>query len=271
LTTLQAIILGIVQGATEFIPVSSSGHLVLVPWLLNWPSPGLTFDIAVHLGTVVAVWAYFWRDWWAIFSSASRWIIQREEADDQTRLLGLLLLGSIPAGVIGLLFRDFFEQAFNTPGIAALLLLVTAGLLLTGERLGKLSRRINDLTWRDGLFVGVGQALALFPGISRSGSTIAAGRVRNLSRDDAARFSFLLSTPLITALGLQTIYTLIRDGVARDQLMVLAIGFFTAGVTGYLVIYWLLRFLRTRSTSAFAIYLILFSVLCLIVLCLRAF
>ncbi|NDJ52776.1 MAG: undecaprenyl-diphosphate phosphatase, partial [Chloroflexi bacterium] len=188
MTIWQAILLGLLQGATEFIPVSSSGHLLLVPWLLGWDPPGLTFSLAVHVGTALAVLAYFYQDWIAMASSTIMWIRERKPISGQAKLLALLIVGTIPAGVIGLMFEDFFERIFQSPLVGAIMLSVTALLLYAGERLGELTRKLNDLDWADAIFIGFAQALAIFPGISRSGATIAAGRSRNIERDAAAKF-----------------------------------------------------------------------------------
>lgn len=269
MTIFQAVVLGLVQGATEFIPVSSSGHLLLVPWLFGWEPPGLAFTIVVHLGTVFGVVLFFWKDWVAMIRAGIRWL-RTGEVNAETKLLGLILLGIIPAAVIGGLFRTFFESVFKQPIVAVLMLLVTALLLFLGERLGKLRRAVDDMTWRDSLFIGFAQALAILPGISRSGSTIAAARLRDLKRDDAARYSFLLSTPLIIGIGPIEITALIQDGSKIPDVGVLIVGFLVAFVSAYLIIRWLLKFLRMRSTNVFAWYCAAASLLGLVVFVMRA-
>lgn len=270
MTIFQAIILGILQGTTEFVPVSSSGHLVLVPWLLGWGSPGLTFGVAVHFGTMFGVLLYFWREWWAMFRAVLRWPKTRGEDDPDRRLFLLLALGTIPAAVIGGIFEGFFTEVFEHPLVAALMLLVTAGLLILGERIGKSTRSLTDMRWRDSLFIGFAQALAIFPGISRSGATIAAGRLRDVRRDDAARFSFLLASPIIFGAGLIRLTEMLQTGMEGSTWFILLAGFLSALISGYLVIHWLLNYLRTRSTTIFAVYCVAASIFSLVVLAIRS-
>jgi undecaprenyl-diphosphatase len=268
MTILEAIVLGVLQGTTEFIPVSSSGHLVLIPWLFGWGSPGLTYTIAVHFGTMFAVLVYFHRDWLDMLKGSLRWTRERK-LNPQFKLLLLLIMGTIPAAVLGYLFEDFFIRIFENPLVAALMLLVTAGLLLVGEALGQLRRTLGDLTWLDSLTIGLAQAFAIFPGISRSGSTIAAGRLRDIKREDAARFSFLLATPIIMGASLFQVIDLLVMGTDSTHWLLLLAGFLSAFISGYLVIHWLLSFLRTRPTTIFAIYCIAASLASLTVLAVR--
>lgn len=268
MTILQAIFLGLVQGATEFIPVSSSGHLLLIPWLLGWASPGLTFTIFAHLGTALGVILNLWSDWVGTLRSSLRWVRTRE-VDDNVRLVGLLIVGLIPAVVIGLLFSDFFERVFTNPLVAALGLLVTALLLAAGERIGRLSRDLVDMTWLDGLLIGLAQALAIFPGISRSGATIATARARDIQRSDAARYSFMLLMPIVLGVSLLTSVDVARQGITLAGFELLAAAFLSSLISAILVMRWLLNFLRTRSTTVFAIYCALASLGCLAVLILR--
>ncbi|MGD9050090.1 MAG: undecaprenyl-diphosphatase UppP [Anaerolineae bacterium] len=266
---IQAIILGLIQGATEFIPVSSSGHLVLVPWLLGWPSPGLVFDTVVHWGTLVAVLAYFWRDWLALIGAWVRGLVRWDWRDPLARLMWLLLLGSIPAAVIGFLLEDFFESLFGEPVWVSVFLLITAGLLAVSERLGKRRREVEDLRWADALIIGLGQAAAIAPGISRSGATMATGLFRGLKRPDAARFSFLLATPIIFGAGLFKLLDLFSTPDPLAQIPALVAGFLTAAIVGYLCIWGLLRYLQRGNLYPFAIYCALLGVFCLVVALLR--
>lgn len=268
MTIFQAIVLGIVQGATEFIPVSSSGHLVLVPWLLGWQPPGLTFTVFAHLGTAIGVLIGFWSDWWAMLRSTVRWIGTRN-TDSNVRLVLLIGLGLIPAVVIGGLFSDFFEQVFEEPIIAAFMLLVTAVLLVVGERLGRLTRSIEDMTWADALIIGVAQALAIMPGISRSGSTIAAARMRNLKREDAARYSFMLLMPIVIGVSILQGVEMAIQGIALQNVLVLVAAFLSALGSAVIVMRWLMNYLRSRSTSVFAIYCVIASFVSLGVMLLR--
>ncbi|MGF1506773.1 MAG: undecaprenyl-diphosphate phosphatase [Anaerolineae bacterium] len=269
MTIWQAIFLGIVQGATEFIPVSSSGHLVLVPWLFGWQPPGLTYTVAAHLGAITAVLAYFWRVFWGIVVDSVAWVRSRDQGAG-IRLLGLLLSSAVPAAVIGLAFEDAISAIFENPPFAAVMLSVTAVLLLVGERIGRLERDVGDMTWRDALIMGFAQALAILPGISRSGATIAAGRSQHMLRESAARFSFLMSAPVIVGAGLLQVVELLQVGISAQGIAVLVAGFVSAGVTSYLVIAWLLNFLKTRPVTIFAIYCFAASALCILLVLLRA-
>ncbi len=250
----QAFILGFVQGATEFVPVSSSAHLVLVPWWLNWDSPGLQFDTILHLGTIVAVIAYFYRDLWEIVVSWVRAVLRHGTACPTSRLGWWLILGTVPAAVLGAVLEDFFEGMFGYPPGVAAFLIVTGVILALSERLGKRLRSLDDLGWLDALVIGLAQACAIAPGISRSGATIAAGLGKGLKRTDAARFSFLLSVPVILGAGLKQSYDLLTESTQAGQLLLLVVGFVAAAITGYLAIYFLLRYLQRRSLYPFAIY-----------------
>jgi len=278
---LQAFFLGVLQGATEFLPISSSGHLVLVPWLLGWPAPGLGFDAVVHWGTAVAVVVYFWRDWASLVPAACRSLssVLRKETrffpknlvsgSADSRLAWLILLGTVPAALIGYLLEDFFEGMFARPVAAAGFLLVTAALLSASERLGRHERDLDTLAWPDALIVGLGQALAIFPGISRSGATIAAGLARGLRREHAARFSFLLATPIILGAGLFKVMDLAQIGGLATQVPLLVVGFLSAGLVGFGCIHFLLRYLQRRRLYPFAIYCAAAGVACLLVALVR--
>ncbi len=251
---LQAILLGLLQGITEFIPISSSGHLVLVPWLLGWESPGLVFDTVVHWGTLVAVLAYFWRDWLALITAWLRGLLRWDWGDPLARLMWLLIVGTIPAVVLGFLLEDFFESLFSEPVWVSIFLLVTAGLLALSERLGSRTRGLDELGWPDAAVIGLGQAMAIAPGISRSGATIATGLFRGLERPAAARFSFLLSAPIIFGAGLLQLVDLVSTPNAQAQVPALLAGFLAAAIGGYLCIWGLLRYLQRGQLYPFAIY-----------------
>lgn len=268
---LQAIILGLVQGATEFIPVSSSGHLVLLPWLLGWPAPGLVFDTMVHWGTLVAILAYFWRDWWVMITAWLRGLLRWDWRDPNARLAWLLVIGSIPAAVLGLLFEDWFESLFGEPAWVSFFLLVTAAILLLSEWLSrsKQSRNLAGLRWPDALIIGLGQAVAIAPGISRSGATMSAGLLCGLDRPAAARFSFLLATPAILGAGVLQLVKLTSAPDPLAQLPILVAGFLTALLTGYAAIWGLLRYLQRGKLTIFAIYCLWVGASCLVVAWLR--
>lgn len=277
MNVLQALVLGIVQGATEFLPVSSSGHLVLVPWLLGWNDatstwyldPGdpfqLAFDAVLHLGTAFAIVIYFWRDWLGLLRAVVGAIRTRSWADPQARLALLIVLGTIPAAAIGYLFEDFFESAFARPEAAAAFLLVTAILLSVTEWRGRRERELDTLTWIDALVVGLGQTLAIFPGISRSGATIAAGLARGIKRAPAARFSFLLATPIILGAGGFKVLDLAQAGNLLSNAPALICGFLAAGAVGFVCIHVLLRYLQNRRLYPFAIYCACFGAACLVI------
>ncbi|MGD1993633.1 MAG: undecaprenyl-diphosphatase UppP [Anaerolineae bacterium] len=269
MSLFQALLLGVLQGATEFLPVSSSGHLVLVPWLLRWQDPGLTFDVMVHWATALAVVGYFWRDWLDLGRASWEAVRTRSLASDQARLALLIILGSVPAAAAGVLLEDFFERAFSRPPIAATLLLVTAGLLTTSERLSRQDRGLEDLRWADGLLIGIAQALAILPGISRSGATIATGILTGLRREAAARFSFLLATPIIVGAGLFKLLELIELGGLATQAPTLLVGTMAALLTGLACIHFLLRYLRRRSLYPFAAYCAAAGIACLVVALIR--
>lgn len=276
MTVFQAILLGLLQGVTEFLPISSSGHLVLFPWLLNWPVPSLAFDTLVHWGTAVAVIGYFWRDWWALIRGVWQGIRTRSLSDPYARLALLLILATVPGALAGALLEKFFEEMFSRPVAAAGFLLVTAAILTLAESIWRrfafaenTPRPITALSWADALTIGVAQAVAILPGVSRSGATIAAGLGRGLDRDAAARFSFLLSIPIILGAGAMQMLQLIRSGDGAGEAPFLLIGFLTALLSGAASIHFLLRYIRRRPLYPFALYCILVGVLGLTVALLR--
>jgi undecaprenyl-diphosphatase len=268
MTNLQALILGIVQGVTEFLPVSSSGHLVLVPYLLNWKIPEeqvFVFDVLVQLGTLVAVILYFWKDLWRIATAFLTSFWKRGAfTQPDVRLGWAIIIATIPAVVLGLLFKDTFEAAFSNPRMTAAFLAFTALLLIGAESLGKRSRRITEITWLDSLIIGFFQVLALFPGVSRSGATITGGMTRDLDRPAAARFSFLIAVPALLGAGILTIFDLLEVPNLGAFIGPMTIGFLSAGVVGYLSIHWLLRYLAKNKLYYFAIYLVIVSTLVLV-------
>ncbi len=263
MTLFQTILLGLVQGATEFLPISSSGHLVIVPYLFGWelpPEEAFLFDVLVQVATLVAVFSYFWRDLVSIAAAFARGLWHRRPFEDQQARLGwYLVLATIPAGAVGLWIRDLLEGAFSSPSAAAIALLATAGLLLIGERLGRRSRPFERITWVDSLWIGAFQVLALFPGVSRSGATITGGMTRHLDRPAAARFSFLMSVPVMLAAGLAAGLDLARSPQLSSLLPSFLAGFITAAVVGYISIRWLLAYLGRRPLYVFALYCTLLS------------
>ncbi|MCU0485282.1 MAG: undecaprenyl-diphosphatase UppP [Anaerolineales bacterium] len=258
MTILQSLILGIVQGLTEFLPISSSAHLVLVPYLLQWNIPAeeaFIFNVLVQDGTLVAVMLYFWKDLWAIVRGFVQGLLKRQPfAEADSRMGWYLILATIPAGILGLSIKDTVEEAFASPTATAVFLWITAGLLLAAERISKRSRTLEHIHWKDALWMGAAQALAIFPGISRSGATITGGMLRDLDRPSAARFSFLMSIPVMLAAGLVALLDLFDLPNLSEMLLPVTIGFITAAVTGYLSIRWLLAYLTHKSLRGFAVY-----------------
>ncbi len=258
----QAIILGILQGLTEFLPISSSGHLVILPFLLNWQLPEkemFIFNVLVQIGTLVAVIMYFWKDLLAIISDFVTQLFKGTPfATHNARLGWLLILATIPAGLVGLFLEDLVEEAFSSPLFAGFALLVTAVLLILGEKISLKLGDTQDITLLDALIMGLMQALALFPGISRSGATISGGMMRHLKREAAGKFSFLMSIPIMLAAGGLSAYQMVTEVSDLGQFLpIMAVGFLTAMVVGYIAIRWLLRFLVNHSLIYFAIYCIL--------------
>ncbi len=247
----QALVLGLIQGATEFLPISSSAHLVLTPWLLGWKDPGLAFDAFLHLGTLVAVLAYFWSD---LVALAVAWVrsLKERRLTPRAKVAWLIILGTLPAAVMGLGLEGFFEGLFAAPSRVALLLLVTGFILTLGEWLRHREGRMEGLSWLDALLIGLAQGVAIAPGISRSGATISAGLWRGLGREEAARFSFLLAIPAILGAAALEFPSLL--GGTEGAGLAIMVGFLAAAVSGYLAIRFLLGFLKRRSLYIFALY-----------------
>ncbi len=262
---IESIIWGIVQGATEFLPVSSSGHLVLVPAVFGLRSPTLTEASIAHLGTLLAVLIYFWRDIWGIITGVLSGLAKREPFGTvESRLGWFIVIGTIPAAAIGLPFESFFEEAFGSPTMAACFLFLTAPLIVLGEPMASGAKPIEEMTWVDSIIVGVFQAGALFPGISRSGSTIVGGLLRGLDRPTATRFSFLLCIPAILGAGLGAVADLFSLESAGDQALPMFVVFIVSALVGYACIAWLLQWVRKHSLIPFAIYCALFGAFYLI-------
>ena len=256
---LQAIIVGIVQGLTEFLPVSSSAHLIVLPQVLGWDDELINsseFVVMLHMGTLAALLAYFWRDMLALI--AAGWAALRErslEGDPKRKLALILLITIIPAALLGLLLEDFIDSFFRESLIAIpLMLVIGAGILWAAERLGTRDRNLEQSDLVDGAVIGAAQALALFPGISRSGITLAAGLFRGLEREAAARFAFLMGIPIIAGAGIWKARDFVTGSAPEVDLAVLAAGVIAAAVSGWLAIGFLLRYLRSHSTGIFVAY-----------------
>jgi undecaprenyl-diphosphatase len=250
--SLQIIVLAIVQGITEFLPVSSSGHLILVPYFTDWPDQGLDFDLAVHIGTLTAIVAYFRH---TLAAMARDWvlsIVQRREVGE-SRLAWAVLFGTIPAGVVGLLFRHDIETTLRSPLVVACTTIGYAVLLFIADRIGKQQRDERSIGWLDVVVIGCAQALALVPGTSRSGVTITAGLFRNLSRAAAARFSFLLAVPVMTAAGLAELVGYAGGDVAVDTRAVV-LGLVISALTGFACIHFFLKWLTRYGVLPYVLY-----------------
>ncbi len=275
MTWIQALVLGAIQGATEFLPISSSGHLVLLPWMFGWeidPAVLFPFTVVLHWGTLLAVIAAFWSDLVLLASAAFHGLRTRNPfGSTEAKLAWLLLLATLPAGLVGVLFGDVIREAFARPGLVALLLLVNAGLLMSGEwfRVRRDSEAgLSELRAPDALVIGLFQVVALFPGISRSGSTIVGGLSRGFGRLEAARFALLLAVPIMLGAGIVALGDL--RTISFEALQQLALGFVTAAVVGFAAIRWLLRFLSHGSLRGFAAYCTIVGTLGLAVAVYRA-
>ena len=258
MTLYQSIILGVIQGASEFLPISSSGHLVLAPYLFGWdinPQEAFVFDVLVQVATLSAVIIFYWKDLILILKAFYKGIISKKPFDDYNSRLGwYLIIATLPAGAVAVLFKDTFEEAFSNPKSAAIFLLVTSALLLIGELFSKRIRKLQSLTLLDALVIGLFQVLALFPGISRSGSTITGGLLRKFDRASAARFSFFMAIPVMTAAGLLAVIDLVQSPDLFTNIPVYLAGFVTAAIVGYFAIRWFIGYLSKQSLYIFAGY-----------------
>ena len=258
MTVLQAILLGIVQGITEFLPVSSTGHLVLVTWLFDWAfdrQATFIFDVLVQWGTLVAVIIYFRGDILSLLRSAFRSLKRGQLlVESDARLAWFILIASLPAAAAGILLKPLVEEALSNPSAVAAFLLFNAAFLFISEKFGKRTRTLDQIGLGDSIWIGFSQVLALFPGVSRSGVTIGGGLLRNLERRDAARFSFLMAIPIMLGAGFIALLDLIRAVDVVSQIVPLLAGFVAAAGVGYLAIHWLLRYLTRSSLFIFAIY-----------------
>jgi undecaprenyl-diphosphatase len=268
-TVLQAALVGLLQGLTEFIPISSSAHLELAPWIAGWGSDrligSLAFDVFLHLGTLVALLVYFFRDWLRYLSA---WVASLREgrigADADRKIAWLLIAASIPAGIIGFALEGLIEESFHGDSDTARLaiagfLVVGAAALYLADRLGSRTRELDEITTPTALTIGVSQALALLPGISRSGATITAGLALGLTREAAARFSFLLATPITLGAGLYGSRRLFDEPLSGTEWLAIGVGFAIAAISGLVAIGFLLSWLRRRSVAVFSLYRLAFA------------
>jgi undecaprenyl-diphosphatase len=271
MTIIEAIILGILQGITEFIPISSSAHLIIVPWLFGWTDPALTslsFDVSLHLGTLLAVLWFFRRDWVRLFHAAIASIAERRiGTDPDRRLAWLIVIGCIPGAIAGVLGEGKIEELFHQPGVPiqptamiamAVIIALFGALLFLVDHIARHIRSMNQLSLKDAIVVGLAQALAIFPGVSRSGATITAGLALDLDRPSAAKFSFLLAAPIIAGAGAKSLLDVFRDvqsgAITSSEIILFPIGFIAAAISGYLCIKYLLRFLQHHTMNIFVFY-----------------
>lgn len=268
---LHAIVLGLVQGLSEFLPISSSGHLLLVPWLFDWhdfddESTEKAFDVALHIGTLVAAIAYFRHDLVTYVRAAFRTVSHRHEPmTTEGRVAWLLLLSTVPAAAVGAVLEDVIDENLGTPGIIAVSLIL-GGLLLAVADRATGQRTIEGYRARDAIAVGAAQALALNPGTSRSGITITAGRFLGFDRDAAARISFLMMIPVTAGAVLFKMTGLVSDGIPDDLVVPMVVGVVTSGLSGWLAVWGTLRLVRTRSFMPFVIYRVLLGVVVLVII-----
>jgi undecaprenyl-diphosphatase len=263
---LQVIVLAVVQGLTEFLPVSSTAHLYLSSWLLEWQAESLDFDLTLHLGTLVAVLLYFGRDWLQIVLQAFG-VKYRHDPDlaHNPRLLWLLAIASIPIGVGGLLIKDYAEGPLRNPFVMGFMLIAIGVLMWIAEKAARRERTLGSVTLADAVAIGLAQMVALIPGCSRSGITLSAGLFRGITPAAAARFSFLVSTPVVTAAALKAVYDLHKHGGGLGQLLStqFIVGISLSAITGCAVIAWFLRYLRNSGLRPFVYYRIAFGIIVL--------
>lgn len=261
---LQAVVLGAVQGATEFIPVSSTGHLIVVPWLFGWEDPGLAFDLATHVGTLFALLWYFWRDWVVIFSSLGRWMVSPRKTPPATRAAGMIGLyivaACVPAAIAGFLASDFVEERLRNALFVAATTGIVAFVMLAADYYGRKKRTWTEAGLGDWLAIGAAQALALMPGVSRSGITMSAGLSIGLERESAARCSFLLSAPVIAGAAALHLGDAFSGGIPREQLISFLVAATSAAIVGYLCIRFLLNYLKNHGLAPFVWYRVALAV-----------
>ena len=260
----QVIVLAVVQGLTEFLPISSTAHLVIFPWFFHWKDPGLLFDVALHAGTLLAVAVYFWRHWWGMLTGLLR---QGSPVDSSLqispRLFWFLVMATVPAGIAGWFLEHAAEEQFRQPAVIGTAMIGVGLLMWAGDRLEPRKLTLHDVSLVDALLIGVAQAFAIIPGVSRSGATMTAGLFRGISREAAARFSFLLSTPIIAGAALKAGMDLLRAGVPAEMRVPFLVGISVSAVVGYFAIAGLIRYLERRSFKIFIVYRVALGVLVL--------
>ena len=260
----QIVVLGIVQGLAEFLPISSSGHLFITSWLLGWKTEELNFDIMLHVGTLVAVLLYFWRDWVDIIGNGFGLRMGSEALKQNPGLLWMLVIGTIPGAIAGVLFEKQADTAFRNPFIIGTMFIVVGILMWMADSSSRLVRDLGAVSFLDAIVIGIGQAFAIIPGVSRSGITITTALFRNLDREAAARFSFLLSTPIIAGAAAKAVYNIHKEhGLHTLVTAPFIIGVSVSALTGCLVIGWFLQYLHRSTLRPFIYYRIAFGIIVL--------
>lgn len=266
----QSFVVGLVQGLTEFLPISSTAHVRIIPSLLGWHDPGAAVTAVTQLGTLAAVLIFFKNDLWTLFQAGTKSIVQFNQRDQwdsdtirQIKLAWFIILGTLPIGILGLMFKHQIENDLRSLTIIAWSLIGLAVLLAFAELAAKHRRKLEEINFIDTQVIGLAQAVALIPGASRSGVTITAGLFLGLTRESAARFSFLLSVPAIFASGLLEFKDLLQHGIGEEGLFNLIVATLVAGIVGYLSIAFLLRWLQSRSTLIFIVYRIILGIVIL--------
>jgi undecaprenyl-diphosphatase len=250
MTVFQALVLGIVQGLGEFLPISSSAHLVLTPWVFGWPDPGLAFDVALHVGTLAAVLWYFRAEWVRLTQSGFALLRSRRVDTEEKRRVLFIIVATIPAAIAGVLLEDYAESTFRSPTLIALTLIIMGIVLWAADRFAPRDRPLEQMRTRDAILIGLAQIFALVPGVSRSGSTMTAGRGLRFDRQSAAVFSFLMSMPITAAAAVLKAPTLLRG----EDRITLLVGIVAAAASGWLAIAVLLRYVTRHSYGVFAVY-----------------
>jgi undecaprenyl-diphosphatase len=250
LTLWQAAVMGTLQGLAEFLPISSSAHLSLAPWAFGWNSPGLAFDVSLHLGTLVALFAYFRAEWVALARAALNVLTTRRVETIEERRAVFIVIATIPAAVFGLLLEDYAETIFRAPALTATMLIVMGALLWWADATAPRTRALAEMTWKQALIIGFAQVCALIPGVSRSGATMTAGRLLQFDRQSAAVFSFLMSMPVIAAAAVLKVPKLLSSGLDAT----IVVGITAATISSWLAIAVLLRFIQRRGFAVFAVY-----------------
>ncbi len=246
MTLFQAVVYGIIQGVAEFLPISSSAHLIAVPWLFGWQDPGIAFDVALHLGTLVAVILFFWRDWVNLTISGLT-----KPKTSNGKLFWFLVLATIPGAVIGKLFEEQAETVFRNPVLIGIMLIIMGTILYFADKLGRKRDKIENIGLKRSFFIGLSQALAIIPGVSRSGITMATGLFLGLERENVARFSFLLSTPIILGAGLVNLKDIIHTTIDTVPFIT---GIIVSAIAGLLSIKFLLDYLKNKGFGIFVWY-----------------